>query len=177
MVVDFTDAWVAWSWDTANFADVRHSHCQNASYALVNSTFLFIYLFIYLRVLAHGPYSRIPVKAELMCVCSRKLYFCSVWWTDIAARIIMYDNRYSLPITHILGVLDSVMPLIGILSSMVSPQGSVPVFFWKLFPKCALFAAKLQDWRTHNHLSINHIYQICPIFGRTVEKEHILGLV
>ena len=49
MVVDFPHAWAAWSRDAATGAGERHGHCQNASYALVNSTGFYFYF----RVLAN----------------------------------------------------------------------------------------------------------------------------
>ena len=57
--VDFSDAWVAWL-----VADCRsqvgcHDHRQNASYALVNSTGFYLFIF---RELVHGPNSLKAVK-------------------------------------------------------------------------------------------------------------------
>ena len=56
MVVGFPDASAAGSQDAMISVDERHDHCQNDSYALVNSMFF--------RVLAHGPYSSIPVNGS-----------------------------------------------------------------------------------------------------------------
>ena len=61
-VVDFPHAWAACARDDATGAGGRDSHRQNARYALVKSKFFNIF---FIRVLAHGPYSGIPVKEVL----------------------------------------------------------------------------------------------------------------
>ena len=60
-VVDFSHAWAVCARDDATGASGHHGHRQNARYALVKSTG---FLFLFLRVLAHGPYSWIPVNND-----------------------------------------------------------------------------------------------------------------
>ena len=80
-VVDFPHAWAACAQDDATGAGERHSHRQNARYAIVKSTG-FLYLF-FLWVLAHGPPRVIadPSPTSSNCVPTLSLSYPRKWPT------------------------------------------------------------------------------------------------